>query len=69
VFAFAGTVTRRLETILTELTHRITNAVTDGLNAKNQWITSSFRGFRNRERFRLAVLFHCGGLELEPTTS
>lgn len=33
---------------------RITNAVTEGLNAKIQWIKYSSRGFRNRERFKLA---------------
>jgi hypothetical protein len=40
-------VARRLENILTYLTHRITNAVTEGLNAKIQWIKYSSRGFRN----------------------
>ena len=59
---------RRLENILTYLEHRITNAVSEGLNAKIQWIKYSSRGFRNRERFKLAILFHCGGLDLEPRT-
>lgn len=66
VIYFAGIIARRLENILTYLTHRITNAVTEGLNAKIQWIKYSSRGFRNRERFKLAILFHCGGLDLEP---
>lgn len=69
VIHFAGIIARRLENILTYLTHRITNAVTEGLNAKIQWIKYSSRGFRNRERFKLAILFHCGGLDLEPRTS
>ena len=55
-----------LENILTYLTHRITNAVTEGLNAKIQWIKFGARGFRNRESFKTAILFHCGGLDLEP---
>lgn len=63
----AGLIERHLENILTYLTHRITNAVTEGLNAKIQWIKYSSRGFRNRERFKLAILFHCGGLDLEPS--
>jgi transposase len=25
-------------------------------------------GFRNREHFRTAIYFHCGGLELYPST-
>ena len=65
----AGIMARRLENILTYLTHRITNAVTEGLNAKIQWIKYSSRGFRNRERFKLAIYFHCGGLDLEPRNS
>ena len=55
-----------LANILTYLTHRITNAVTEGLNAKIQWIKFGARGFRNRESFKTAILFHCGGLDLEP---
>lgn len=55
-----------LENILTYLTHRITNAVTEGLNAKIQWIKYSARGYRNREAFKMAIYFHCGGLDLEP---
>lgn len=57
---------RHLENILTYLTHRITNAVTEGLNAKIQWVKYGARGFRNREAFKMAILFHCGGLDLEP---
>jgi transposase len=62
----AKTLRRHLENILTYLTHRITNAVTEGLNAKIQWIKFSSRGFRDRERFKLAIYFHCGGLDLDP---
>ena len=65
--AASGTIARRhLENMLTYLTVRITNAVTEGLNAKIQWIKSSSRGFRARERVKLAIRFHCGGLDLEP---
>ena len=62
----AKTRRRHIDNILTYLTHRITNAVTEGLNAKIQWIKYSSRGFRDRERFKLAIYFHCGGLDLEP---
>jgi transposase len=57
---------RHLENILTYLKHRITNAVTEGPNAKIQWITYSARGDRDREAFTMAIYFHCGGLDLEP---
>lgn len=66
IIYFAGIMERRLENILTYLTHHITNAVSEGLNATIQWIKYSSRGFRNRERFKRAILFHCGGLDLEP---
>jgi transposase len=56
----------RLDNILTYLTHRITNAVAEGLNAKIQWIKRTARGFGNRANFRTAILFHCGGLDLYP---
>jgi len=62
----AGIIRRHLENILTYLQHRITNAVTEGLNAKIQWIKYSSRGFRDRERFKRAIYFHCGGLDLNP---
>jgi transposase len=55
-----------LENILTYLTHRITNALTEGMNAKIQWIKFAARGYRNREAFKMAIMFHCGGLDLEP---
>jgi transposase len=57
---------RHLENILTYLTHRITNAVTEGLNAKIQWIKYGSRGFRAKEAFKMSILFHCGGLDLDP---
>ena len=57
---------RHLENILTYVTHRITNAVTEGLNAKIQWIKFAARGYRNREAFKMAILFYCGGLDLDP---
>lgn len=58
-----------LDNILTYLTHRITNAVTEGLNAKIQWIKYSARGYRNRDAFKMAIYFYCGGLDLEPRPS
>ena len=57
---------RHLANILNYLNHRITDAVTEGLNAKSQWIKYSSRGFRDRERFQAAIYCHCGGLDLDP---
>jgi transposase len=55
-----------LPNILTYLRHRITNATAEGLNSKIQWIRYTARGFRNRENFKTAIYFHCGGLDLYP---
>lgn len=57
---------RHLPGILAFLKHRITNALTESLNAKIQEIKYRARGYRNRENFRLAILFHCGQLEMDP---
>jgi transposase len=48
--------------------HRITNAVTEGLNSKIQTIKKMAYGFRNREHFKAAIYCHCGDLNLYPTT-
>ncbi len=53
--------------IRTFFTHRITNAGAESMNSKIQKIKVLARGFRNRERFRLAIYFHLGGLDLYPT--
>jgi transposase len=57
-----------LANILPYFTHRITNAVSEGLNNKIEAIKHSAFGFRNRDHFRTAIFFHCGGLNLFPTT-
>lgn len=57
---------RHLENLLTYLRHRITNAVTEGLNSKIQMIKSNARGFRNFENYRTRILFFCGKLDLYP---
>jgi len=55
-----------LENILTYLKHGITNAVSEALKAKIQWVKYTARGFRNQQNFITAIHFHCGGLELAP---
>jgi transposase len=57
----------RLPNILTYLKHRITNAASESINSKIQWIKYTARGFRNFDNFATAIYFHCGGLELEPS--
>jgi len=54
---------------LTFFAHRITNAVSEGLNSKIQpsrkWPTASATSSTSR---RPAIYFHCGGLDLYPAT-
>ncbi len=57
---------RRLANVLTYIEHRITNAQSESLNSKIQWIKYTAHGFRSREGFRRAIYFHCGGLDLYP---
>ena len=48
--------------------HRITNAGAEAINTKVQQVKARSRGFRNRERFKMAIYFHCGGLDLYPAS-
>jgi transposase len=64
--AVARMLTKRLENILTYLKHRITNAVSEGLNSRIQWVKATARGFRNQQNFINAIYFHCGGLDMDP---
>jgi transposase len=57
---------RRLQNILTYLRHRITNAASESINSKIQWVKYTARGFRNKPNFQIAIYFHCGGLEMAP---
>ena len=57
-----------LKNILTYLTHPITNALSESLNSKIEWVKYTARGFRNRDNFKTAIYFHCGGLDLLPAT-
>lgn len=60
---------RHLDGILAHLKNRRTNAMTEGLNSTIQELKHRARGYRNRENFRMAILFHCGGLDMDPTHS
>lgn len=64
----AHMIKRHLSNVLTFFTHRITNAVCEGLNSKIQTIKKMAYGFRNMEHLKTAIYFHCGGLSLYPAT-
>ena len=58
---------RRFENVVTYLRHRITNAASESINSRIQWVKYTARGFRNKENFKTAIYFHCGGLDLMPS--
>ena len=62
----AAMLKRHWTNIRTYFSHRITNAGSESMNAKIQAVKRRACGFRNRERFRNAIYFHCGGLKLYP---
>jgi transposase len=68
IIAVARTIHRHLANVLTYFDHRITNAVSEGLNSKIQTIKKRAYGFRNKENFKTAIYFHCGGLDLYPAS-
>ena len=57
---------KHLTGLLNYITHHVTNAVTEGFNSKIQMIKSCARGFRSFGNYRIAILFHCGKLQLHP---
>jgi transposase len=62
----AKTLKVHLDNIVTYARHRITNALAEGINTKIEKIKRMACGFRNRDHYRTAIYFHCGGLELFP---
>ncbi len=64
MIAAARLIARHLPNVLTYFTHRIRNAVAEGLNSRIATVQKRACGYRNRDHFKIAVYFHCGGLDL-----
>ena len=62
----AHTIKNHWEGVVNAIVHKVSNACTEGLNSKLETIKRDACGFRSKERFRIAALFHCGGLKLYP---
>jgi transposase len=60
---------RHLAALLNYFRCPITNAQAEGLNGRIETIKRLARGYRNLEHFKTAILFHCGGLDLQPAHS
>lgn len=52
--------------ILNAIVLKVNNARSEGINFKIQKLKSRACGYRNRDRFRTAIYFHLGGLDLYP---
>ncbi len=57
---------RHLSNILTFFEHRHTNGPMEGLNNAIQGLIKKAYGYRNKERFKIDIFFHLGGLDLHP---
>ena len=66
IIAAAKTLKRHLPGLLAYTKHRITNAAAEGMNAQIQLLKANARGYRNFTQYRIAILFHCGKLDLYP---
>lgn len=64
----AETLRTHTDNIVTYCRHRITNAVAEGLNSKIMAIKRRACGYRNKEHFKTAIYFFCGGLNLYPAS-
>ena len=52
--------------IVNAIIFRATNGPAEGINSRIKTVKVRSRGFRNRDRFANAILFHLGGLDLYP---
>jgi len=63
------TIKRYFWGILNAIRMKINNSMLEAKNARIQRIKNKSCGFRNRERFRTAILFHLGGLNMTPVST
>jgi transposase len=54
--------------IINAICKGVSNAMVEAKNARIQRIKNMACGYRNRKRFKMAILFHLGGLNLMPRT-
>lgn len=60
----AKTIGKRLYGILNAMRHNVSNGNAEALNSKIRLLRIKARGYRNRERFKLGVMFHYGKLDI-----
>jgi transposase len=57
----------RLPNLFTYFKYGLTNATSESLNSKIQWVRYTARGFRNFQNFATAIYFHCSKLDMAPS--
>lgn len=62
----ATTIKTHLWGIINAIVLQRTNAAAESMNSRIQRVKARACGFRNRARFRTAIMFHLGGLDLYP---
>lgn len=62
----ARMIKRHWDGVINAVITKVTNAGAEGINSVIQWVKSTARGFRNPKRFKNAIYFHLGGLDLYP---
>ena len=65
--AVARTVKEHLWGIINAIVLEANNGRAEGINSKVQSLKNRACGFRNRERYKTAIYFHLGGLDLYPS--
>jgi transposase len=58
---------KHLDGVINAVVTNVTNAGAESINSVVQKLKVKARGFRNRERFKNAIYFHLGGLDLYPS--
>jgi transposase len=62
----ARTLRKHLWGILNAVLLGVDNSHAESMNSRIKTVKTRARGFRNKQRFRNAIYFHLGGLQLYP---
>ncbi|OOE50453.1 transposase, partial [Salinivibrio kushneri] len=57
-------VKKHLPAILNAMRLKASNGLAEAINAKIQYMKLRAKGFRNKQRFKTAILFYFGGLDM-----
>ncbi|RCU42864.1 ISL3 family transposase [Corallincola holothuriorum] len=65
----AKQIEERLWGILNAMKHQVSNGRAEAINSKIRTMRVKAQGYRSKERYKRAIMFHFGGLDLAPTHS